>query len=355
MANIPFQSALLHWYKRHKRDLPWRSSNNPYHIWLSEVILQQTRVDQGMPYYEKFVRHYPKLQDLANADIDSVLKDWEGLGYYSRARNLHQAAQQVVDQFDGQFPQSYADIIKLKGVGDYTASAISSIVFNEPQAVVDGNVYRVLSRFFGISEPINTSGGQKLFKAKAEEVLFQSDPGTFNQALMEFGALQCVPRNPSCESCPLSKECRAFEMGMIDQLPVKKKKKYDRQRYLNYVLLNCDKRIYVEQRPEGDIWARLYQFWAFETLAEESVDTVLNSISERLEVTYEVTGIEQLKPHKLSHQTLHLRVLEINLSVMPNLANAAGQWVPAGTLKTYAFPKPLRAFLDRKQLTLPLG
>ena len=350
----PFQSTLLQWYERNKRDLPWRKTDDPYHIWLSEVILQQTRVEQGLPYYEKFVRNYPRVENLAEAELDKVLKDWEGLGYYSRARNLHHAAKQVVDELHGRFPDSYSELLNLKGVGDYTAAAVSSIAFDEARSVLDGNVYRVLARYFGISEPVNTGSGQKIFKSKAEEILFHEDPGSFNQALMEFGALQCLPRNPDCHVCPLQSGCKAFNMNMIQDLPVKKRKKYDRKRFLNYTVFNNDGDIYVERRPTDDIWGNLYQFWLYESTDIADQSAVISHINEQFELDVELNGYHQLKPHKLSHQSLHISILEVTVSKKPGPLMSRGQWIPLKALKTYAFPRPLRAFLDRNQLTLPL-
>lgn len=350
----PFQSTLLQWYERHKRDLPWRKIHDPYRIWLSEVILQQTRVEQGMPYYEKFIRHYPSVEDLARADEDAVLKDWEGLGYYSRARNLHHAAKQIVGEFQGRFPDNFYDLLSLKGIGDYTAAAVSSIAFNEAKPVVDGNVYRVLARYFHIDEPINSGPGQKIFKARAEELLYREDPGTFNQALMEFGALQCVPRNPDCPACPLQSGCKAFALDMVSDLPVKKRKNYDRQRYLNYAILNHEGEIYVEQRPAGDIWARLYQFWLYESRDEKEYSFLKMLMQKELKVEVDLIGFHRLKPHKLSHQSLHISISELQVNQVPEALDGSGRWLSQEALKTYAFPRPLRAFLDRNQLTLRL-
>ena len=351
LPKVPFQTTLLYWYQRNKRDLPWRNSDDPYHIWLSEVILQQTRVDQGLPYYERFVKRYPRVQDLATAELDSILKEWEGLGYYSRARNLYHAANQVISDFDGRFPSTYPDLLKLKGVGDYTAAAVSSIVFGEAQAVVDGNVYRVLARYFGISEPVNTGSGQRIFRDKAQSLLPDKDPGTYNQALMEFGALQCIPRSPNCQVCPLRDTCRAYQADSVEQLPVKQRKKYDRKRYLQYFLMQHGDEVYIERRPEGDIWAGLYQFLLFESGENQSYDLVLEK-ARSIHEAIEVIRHQQLKPHKLSHQSLHIGLMELKVQEKP--PGLAGQWVSREELKTYAFPRPLRAFLDRNELTLRL-
>ena len=246
---MDFKNKLTNWYSIHKRDLPWRQTKNPYNIWLSEIILQQTQVKQGLPYYEAFVKQYPTIFDLANASEEDVLKLWQGLGYYSRARNLHTTAKHIAFELNGEFPNNYKDLIKLKGVGDYTASAIASIAFNEVAAVVDGNVYRVLSRYFGIKTPINSTTGIKEFKALASSLIDTEQPATFNQAIMEFGAIQCKPKSPYCVICPLNDKCIALQKNAIDALPVKLKKTKVTKKFFNFlVCLDKDKRILLEQR-----------------------------------------------------------------------------------------------------------
>ena len=221
---MKFSNTLIQWYLQNNRELPWRKTKNPYFIWLSEIMLQQTRVAQGMSYYLKFIEVFPTVFDLAKATESTVLKMWQGLGYYSRARNLHFTANQIASELNGKFPSTYKEIIKLKGIGDYTASAISSICFNKPTAVVDGNVYRVLSRYFGIQTPINSATGIKEFKALAQTLIDTEQPGTYNQAIMDFGALQCKPKRPLCSSCPLQSSCVAFGKQLTAVLPVKEKK-----------------------------------------------------------------------------------------------------------------------------------
>ncbi|MBL4723936.1 MAG: A/G-specific adenine glycosylase, partial [Lutibacter sp.] len=261
-------NQLILWYLSNKRDLPWRSTRNPYHIWLSEIILQQTRVDQGMAYYLKFIKVFPTVNDLAAASEEQVLKLWQGLGYYSRARNLHFSAKYVVEQLSGVFPSTYDEILKLKGVGDYTASAIASFCFNEVAAVVDGNVYRVLSRYFGISTPINSTKGIKEFKLLAQELIDVKDPGTHNQAIMEFGARMCKPQNPDCISCPLNESCVAVSEKSIKNLPVKVKKIKIKQRFFNYLVIQTkDKKTKIGKRENG-IWKNLYEFPLIETSKE---------------------------------------------------------------------------------------
>jgi len=221
---MQFYNTLIYWYLHNKRDLPWRKSKNPYYVWLSEIILQQTRVAQGLPYFLNFTKAFPTVFDLAEAKENTVLKLWQGLGYYSRARNLHFSAKYIKNELNGIFPTTYKDLLKLKGVGDYTASAIASICFNEPTAVVDGNVYRVLSRYFGIKTPINSTEGIKEFKKLAQTLIHTKDPGTYNQAIMDFGATLCKPKNPLCNECPFANSCVSLEKNLINELPIKEKK-----------------------------------------------------------------------------------------------------------------------------------
>ena len=256
---------LIDWYGVNGRDLPWRRTRDPYRIWLSEVILQQTRIAQGMDYYLRFVARFPDVGALAAADEDEVLKLWQGLGYYSRARNLHAAARQVVERYGGRFPAAYADVRSLKGVGDYTAAAVCSIAYDAPCAVVDGNVYRVLSRLFDLDLAIDTAEGRKAFAALADEQLDRRRPARYNQAIMDFGALQCTPANPSCNDCPLRDECLSLAAGTVAERPVKAGRTRIRPRYLNYLHLECGGRIALRRRPEGDIWQGLYDLPAIES------------------------------------------------------------------------------------------
>ena len=264
--NSHFSKKLILWYLDHKRDLPWRTTAIPYYIWLSEIILQQTRVEQGLPYYQAFVSVYPTVKKLANASEEEVLKLWQGLGYYSRARNLHTTANYVSNELSGIFPTSYKELIKLKGVGDYTASAIASICFNEATAVVDGNVYRALARYFGIATPINSSLGIKEFKNLAQQLIDVDKPGNHNQALMEFGARQCKPQNPNCEICIFNDSCIALQQKKISELPVKLKKTKVKNIYFNYiVLIFKNKKTLLQKRIGKGIWQNLYEFPLIET------------------------------------------------------------------------------------------
>ena len=257
MHEGPVATVLLKWFGENGRELPWRQTPDPYAIWLSEVILQQTRIQQGWEYWERFMQRFPHVEDLAAASEDEVLRLWQGLGYYSRARNLHTAARQIVEQ--GGFPTTFDEIRKLKGVGDYTAAAIASIAFGLPHAVVDGNVYRVLARHFGIDTPINTTQGKKLFSALAQELLPKSAPSAFNQAMMDFGAIQCTPQTPRCLSCPLSETCEALRTGRVEQLPVKEKKLRVKTRRMTYVYVRCKGETALRRRPKGDIWQGLWE------------------------------------------------------------------------------------------------
>ncbi|MFD2036507.1 A/G-specific adenine glycosylase [Belliella marina] len=260
MNNNHFASILLDWYSRHKRDLPWRNTKEPYIIWLSEVILQQTRVAQGLPYFEKFLENFPKVGDLAEAPSDEVMRLWQGLGYYSRARNLHQCAKDIVAIYEGKFPDNYKTLLKLKGVGSYTAAAIASFAFDEPVAVVDGNVFRVLARYFGISTDIASGSGKKEFEKIANEHISKKYPAEYNQAIMEFGSLQCTPNKPNCEDCPLKLSCFAFNNGLVNQLPVKVNKIKVKERYFTYFYIVCGDHVVIKQRSGGDIWQGLYDF-----------------------------------------------------------------------------------------------
>lgn len=315
---MTFSNILIHWYLRNKRDLPWRNTLNPYYIWLSEIILQQTRVEQGTAYYLKFVSHFPKVEDLARASEQQVLKLWQGLGYYSRARNLHFSAQYIVDYLNGVFPSTYNEILKLKGVGDYTASAIASICFNEPTAVVDGNVYRVLSRYFGIETAINSSKGIKDFKTLAQELINIEDSATHNQAIMEFGARMCKPKNPDCNNCPLNNSCVALQKKMVKELPVKKGKVKVSKRFFNYlVVLSSDEKTILNKRIDKGIWQNLYEFPLIESKEKLYKKEILNHpvfqelFFEKQLVLKQFNVVE--KVHKLSHQHLYCTFWTVEL------------------------------------------
>lgn len=342
-----FSKKLIKWYLQNKRELPWRGSKDAYLVYLSEIILQQTRVAQGLPYYLRFAEAFPTVHDLANAPQEEVLKLWQGLGYYSRARNLHTTAQFVAKELDGVFPKTYDGLLKLKGIGDYTASAIASICYNEPTAVVDGNVYRVLARVFGIKTPINSTTGSKEFKIVAQKLLDTTDSGTYNQAIMEFGARFCVPQNPPCDRCIFNNSCYAFQNKMVNELPVKLKKLKVRKRYFNYmVVLTNDGKTVLEQRTEKGIWQQLYQFPLIETQHQVSL--------EKLKDTKEYTGfLDKFQPsditlfsgepviHKLSHQHLYTRFWIVETSAKIENATAIKQ------LNRFAVPVLIHNFMAK--------
>jgi A/G-specific adenine glycosylase len=342
---MDFAKTLTSWYLKNKRELPWRQKKDPYHIWLSEIILQQTRIEQGLPYYLKFVEAFPSVFDLANAPLDTVLKNWQGLGYYSRARNLHTAAKFVAEELGGVFPGNYKGLKELKGVGDYTASAIASICYREPVAVVDGNVYRVLARYFDIDTPINSTTGIKEFKTLAEELLDRNAPGNYNQAVMEFGALQCKPQLPLCATCPLANGCLALKNGKVSKLPVKLKKVKVKKRYFNYlVFLSEENNTILQQRKGKGIWEGLYQFPLLETNTVLSPEEIIDDPKFRKmagpgepEVT--LFNVDPVV-HKLSHQHLYTRFWLIEKKHLPE------KGIPAQSLKEYPVPVLIANFLN---------
>jgi len=342
---MDFKNKLTNWYSDNKRSLPWRNTKNPYYIWLSEIILQQTQVKQGLPYYEAFIKQYPTVFDLANASEEEVLKLWQGLGYYSRARNLHTTAKHVAFELDGRFPNNYKDLLKLKGVGDYTASAVASIAFNEVAAVVDGNVYRVLSRYYGIKTPINSTDGIKEFKKLASNLIDKEQPATFNQAIMEFGATQCKPKNPNCTICPLNESCMALQKNMIEFLPVKLKKTKVKTRFFNFlVCIDNNKNTLLEKRTSKGIWQNLYQFPLIESnkslsSKEFHLLNIKDSVLENLNFDYSLYNIED-KVHKLSHQHLYTKFWIIETKELPKKSIAIKE------IKKYPVPVLISSFID---------
>lgn len=315
MNNKFFAETLIRWYTHQHRDLPWRQTRNPYPIWLSEIILQQTRVVQGLPYYERFLEAYPTVIDLANAPEQDVLRLWQGLGYYSRARNLHQTAKHIAYQLNGTFPASYKELLKLKGIGPYTAAAIASFAFDERVAVVDGNVYRVLARIFGIGLDIASTEGQKKFAQLASELISETAPALYNQAIMEFGAVHCTPTSPDCLLCPFQGACEANLTGRVSQLPVKLKKTKVRERHFNYLVFIKNNRWALKQRTERDVWQQLYDFYLVETHDNaESFDSL--SLPALLQDTLchsIITEPTQTYTHILSHQRIFAKFWKVEL------------------------------------------
>jgi A/G-specific adenine glycosylase len=320
---MSFDKELINWYLEHKRDLPWRRTKDPYQIWLSEIILQQTRVEQGKPYYFKFLNAYPNVQALANASEEEVLKLWQGLGYYSRARNLHSTAKYIAFDLGGSFPASYKELVKLKGVGEYTAAAIASICYEEAQAAVDGNVYRVLSRIFGIATPINSGVGIKEFRQLAQKLINKDEPANFNQALIEFGSEQCKPRRPLCESCLFSVKCVAFNQDRIAQLPVKLKKQKVKKRHFNYlVYISEEGKTLMNQRRGKGIWEGLYEFPLVETASEAQLENLVADVPAEYSVINKEPVLYNDLPvvHKLSHQHIYTKFWIVKCDELPKEA-----------------------------------
>ncbi len=342
--------TLIKWYSKNKRDLPWRKEVSPYQIWLSEIILQQTRVTQGLDYYRKFISRFPSIYDLAEASLDEVMKLWQGLGYYSRARNLHYTAKVIVENFGGNFPKSYNEILKLKGIGSYTAAAIASIVFNEPVPVVDGNVYRFFARFFNMEIPINSSQGKKEFYHVANLILHKENPGIYNQAIMEFGALQCVPKNPKCISCLLKDHCIAFLNKHVHKLPVKTGKKTSRNRYFNYFFIIYNEYTFLRQRKYNDIWKMLYEFPMIETNNESSENDILKSDS-WINISKGINSIcviEKSKEyfHQLSHRKIYTYFYKIEIENMSKYLSDHYIKIQLKDLKNYAIPRLIEKYLQ---------
>ena len=342
-----FSNLLIQWYLLNKRDLPWRNTINPYHIWLSEIMLQQTRVAQGTPYFLAFTTAFPTVFDLAKADEEQVLKLWQGLGYYSRARNLHKAAQYVAFELNGVFPNNYKQLLELKGVGEYTAAAIASFSYNEAVPVVDGNVFRVLSRYFDVETDIALASAKKEFAALAFELMPKDDPATFNQAIMEFGALQCVPRNPDCTICVFNASCLALQKNKINQLPVKSKKLKVTKRYFNYlVIADENDNTLVQKRTAKGIWHNLYEFPLIESEKEEGFEYIENSLKSSLVVDNKVISImeydDKSNVHKLSHQHLYIRFWKVTVAglVLNGIDNKV--------LRSFPFPIVIHNFIEKE-------
>jgi A/G-specific adenine glycosylase len=337
MKAAEFQKKIIEWYEENKRQLLWRETSDPYKIWLSEIILQQTRVAQGLPYYEHFVKSFPTVISLANASQQQVLRLWQGLGYYSRARNLHACARVVASEQNGKFPDNYKDLLKLKGIGPYTAAAIASFAFKEPVAVVDGNVFRVLSRVFGMEADITTPKAKDLFTKKANELISKDRPDLFNQAMMEFGALQCVPKNPKCEECIFSKSCVARKHELQNVLPIKSKKVKVRNRYFYYFVVRYKNKVLMKKREAKDIWQGLYDFYLIETKRSKKVSELLKTDPEFKGSTK--TNESKIYKHVLSHQKLVVRFVEMELENIQTLKPTELKWFTDREIA--ALPKPI--------------
>ena len=343
-----FSKSLILWYLQNKRDLPWRNTVNPYFIWLSEIILQQTRVAQGLPYFLRFTQAFPTVFDLAKASEEDVLKLWQGLGYYSRARNLHKTAQQVAFEFNGEFPKTYTELLKLKGIGEYTAAAIASFSYNESVPVVDGNVYRVLSRYFEVETDIASSGAKKEFTQLASELLPKGKANLFNQAIMEFGALQCVPKNPDCGNCVFNNSCAALQKKKVAVLPVKSKKVKVRTRHFNYLVFSDEiDNTLIQKRTQKGIWHNLYEFPLLETETVMTEKELLKLLQNQQFVANEVLDIHRYNSetttHKLTHQ--HLNINFWKIGVKEKLENGI-DWE---SVKKMPFPIVIYNFIEKER------
>jgi len=344
-----FHKILTVWYQHNKRNLPWRTKKDPYWVWVSEIILQQTRVDQGTAYFLRFIERFPDVKTLADAPENEVLKLWQGLGYYSRARNMHVAARQIMNEFNGSFPDTINNIEKLKGIGSYTAAAIASIAFGLPYAAIDGNVFRVLSRVFGIETPIDSTIGKREFCELANELLDRQNPSVFNEALMEFGALQCTPQNPDCNSCPFRDQCIAFNQKKIAMLPFKSKKTKVKNRFFNYLFIRQEHHFYLEKREENDIWRNLYQFPLIESAKTLNIAELLTTGQFKLLFNGIDIKVDSISPeiiHVLTHQRLHVRFIEIHIPK----SEISFPWIKVYPKEAHDFPIPklIDNFLMRK-------
>lgn len=340
----PATLAIHNWYESNQRPLPWRESRDPYKIWVSEIILQQTQVAQGLGYYHRFLEAFPDIGTLASAPETEVMKQWQGLGYYSRARNMHHTAKTLVEKWDGQFPQTYRELLSLKGIGPYTAAAIASIAFGLPQAVVDGNVFRVLSRLFAIDTPIDTPQGKKQFEQLADELLDKDNPSTHNQALMEMGAIICRPARPQCSKCPLTPFCKAFGQNEQQNYPVKSKRLIRKKRYLNFLLITNTQQLLVHKRTDSDIWKGLYQLPLIETNTRATNAGMERLIEKAWNKKVSVKVFKDLK-HLLTHQELHLSFYHLRWpqdQKFPNLLDDIPlEVISKEKINDYPFPQPL--------------
>ena len=364
MKNNPFfGQKLLNWYAVNHRNLPWRDINDPYRIWISEIILQQTRVVQGLEYYNRFVRRFPDVRSLAEASEQEVLKYWQGLGYYSRARNLHAAARSIVDDYGGEFPHHYPDVLRLKGIGEYTAAAIVSFAWNQPYPVVDGNVYRFLSRLFAIDEPVDTAKGKKYFMELVAELMDRSQAGAFNQAIMEFGALQCIPSSPDCAICPFQNECLAYARHTIARYPVKQNKTQTKDLFLYYFHIHDASHLYIKQRQGKGIWQNLFEFPLIESEKVLSFDEIAQTFFSKKwlpdELACDFRLIIENRKHVLSHRILYANFYELKLKQLPDaphelirIARTEMDHYPVHRLMQFYLDRPVSAveeFLQQAQ------
>ena len=342
-----FTTSLTNWHAtENNRSLPWKSEKDPYKIWLSEVILQQTRALQGLPYYERFTEAFPTVQDMAAASDEQAFRLWQGLGYYNRCKNMLATARYIAKDLKGQFPSTYDELLQLKGIGPYTAAAIASFAYGSPHAVVDGNVYRVLARYYGIDTPFDTTEGKKIFSALAQELLDVKDSAAYNQAIMDLGATVCTPKKPKCEQCPLQKKCVAYHQVLIDILPVRSKKQSVKTRYFNYLLLRWHDTVWIHKRTDNDIWENLHEPYLIESDAPLTINELLK-LDEFKKLNIEYKNIEYMgfSTQRLTHQIINARFFTINVPKKININVENGIWLNINELKNTAFPKTLVSFL----------
>ena len=342
MIHNYFTSKIITWYNFNKRDLPWRNTKNPYFIWISEIILQQTRIAQGLPYYEKFIKTFPTIEALAIASEQNVLSVWQGLGYYSRARNMHKCAHTIINSFNGEFPNTYDQLLSLPGIGPYTAAAIASMAFNKPTPVVDGNVYRVLARVFGIKNNIADAKSFKLFYDLSKELIDEKQPGSFNQAVMELGATICVPQNPLCDHCQLEEICVARAHNKQKEFPVKIKKNRNRNRYFTYLVIELEGKLAMIKRNGKDIWNGLYEFYLIENTGPKLPDQLEDALFKNLMESGGLVNKEKnMTKHILSHQTIYSTFLHIKTNSKANWSNllAENQLVLYSQIEIDSLPK----------------
>ncbi|HOA08837.1 MAG TPA: A/G-specific adenine glycosylase [Tenuifilaceae bacterium] len=345
---MDFSALLLEWFSVHHRDLPWRNTSDPYHIWVSEVILQQTRVNQGTEYYQRFIHIFPDIPALAEAPLDAVMKAWQGLGYYTRARNLHAGAKQVMSEFGGKLPTSYSELLRIAGLGPYSAAAVASFAFNEAVPAVDGNVYRILARVFGVFTPVNSSQARREFFNLAGELIDRNRPAEFNQAIIDLGALVCTPRRPSCSACPFSDYCYAYLNNLTGLLPLKNRKNPPRSRYFTYLMINFNGTTFIRKREGNDIWHSLYEFPLIET--PEQLDTTQLVETEAWkelmgDSSAEIIHVSDPIKHQLSHITLHARFIIVQMRNPTYALRTGYRNISIGNLQELSVPRLIDSYM----------
>lgn len=363
MEKTNLTDSILKWYDKNARDLPWRKTKDPYKIWLSEVILQQTRVAQGLPYYYKFIENFPSVKSLAEASEDNVLLHWQGLGYYSRARNLHTCAKKIIEDYNGIFPNSYESLLKLPGIGEYTAAAISSFAFELPNAAIDGNIIRVISRIFGILHQPHSPESKKEIKYISQELILNNPASTYNQAMMELGALVCTPKKPKCNICPAREHCYAFGNNKMDELPSPKKKINVKIRYFYYLIIENQGNILIEKRTKNDIWRNLYQFPLIESETEIETSEIEIEVQKMLpDFNFVINEISEIWEHKLSHRVLKTRFLKLSLKKETTTDSIISESefdyqnkngileIDSSMINQYAMPQLIRDYLKKNPI-----